>query len=70
VCYGLIFCEFRPLRERNGNIAWMLLQALAKRLRVAEKVSSGPWVSVGAPRRACRPLRLCGEMRALATRLG
>ena len=36
VCYGLTFWEFRPLIERNGAIAWKLLQALAKRLRAAE----------------------------------
>jgi pyruvate,water dikinase len=36
VCYGLTFWEFRPLVERNGSIAWKLLQALAKRLRAAE----------------------------------
>jgi len=36
VCYGLTFWEFRPLIERNGTIAWKLLQALAKRLRVAD----------------------------------
>lgn len=35
VCYGLTFWEFRPLVERNGAIAWKLLQALAKRLREA-----------------------------------
>ena len=35
VCYGLTFWEFRPLVERNGTIAWKLLQALAKRLRAA-----------------------------------
>jgi pyruvate,water dikinase len=35
VCYGLTFWEFRPLIERNGIIAWKLLQALAKRLRAA-----------------------------------
>jgi pyruvate,water dikinase len=33
VCYGLTFWEFRPLVEKNGTIAWRLLQALAKRLR-------------------------------------
>jgi pyruvate,water dikinase len=33
VCYGLTFWEFRPLVERNGAIAWKLLQALAKRFR-------------------------------------
>ena len=37
VCHGLTFLEFRPLVERNGTIAWKLLQALAKRLRAAEK---------------------------------
>jgi hypothetical protein len=36
VCYGLTFWEFRPLVERNGTIAWKLLQALAQRLRAAE----------------------------------
>ena len=36
VCYGLTFWEFRPLVERNGSIAWKLLQALAKRLRAAD----------------------------------
>ncbi|MGD9765771.1 MAG: PEP/pyruvate-binding domain-containing protein [Candidatus Binatia bacterium] len=36
VCYGLTFWEFRPLVERNGAIAWKLLQALAKRLRAAD----------------------------------
>ncbi len=39
VCYGLTFWEFRPLVERNGTIAWKLLQALAKRLREAEQTS-------------------------------
>ena len=33
VCWGLTFWEFRPLVERNGAIAWKLLQALARRLR-------------------------------------
>jgi pyruvate,water dikinase len=36
VCYGLTFWEFRPLVERNGVIAWKLLQALAKRLRTTD----------------------------------
>ena len=36
VCFGLTFWEFRPLVERNGTIAWKLLQALARRLRAAE----------------------------------
>ena len=37
VCQGLTFWEFRPLVERNGALAWKLLQALAKRLRTAEQ---------------------------------
>jgi CRP-like cAMP-binding protein len=37
VCHGLTFWEFRPLVERNGAIAWKLLQALAKRLRAADQ---------------------------------
>ena len=36
VCYGLTFWEFRPLVERNGAMAWKLLQALAQRLRAAD----------------------------------
>ena len=36
ICYGLTFWEFRPLVERNGTVAWKLLQALAKRLRATE----------------------------------
>jgi hypothetical protein len=36
VCYGLTFWEFRPLVERNGTIAWKLLQAMAQRLRAAD----------------------------------
>jgi pyruvate,water dikinase len=42
VCYGLTFWEFRPLLERNGSIAWKLLQALAKRLRAAEPKQNQP----------------------------
>jgi hypothetical protein len=45
VCYGLTFWEFSPQVEHNGNLAWTLLQALAKRLRAAERVSSGPWAA-------------------------
>jgi hypothetical protein len=37
VCYGLTFWEFRPLVERNGTIAWKILQAMAKLMRAAEK---------------------------------
>jgi hypothetical protein len=42
VCYALTFWEFRPLVERNGTIAWKLLQALAKRLRAADVSIAGP----------------------------
>ena len=37
VCYGLTFWEFRPLVERNGTLAWKLLQALAKQIRAATR---------------------------------
>lgn len=37
VCYGLTYWEFRPMIERNGAIAWKLLQALARRLRATEQ---------------------------------
>lgn len=36
VCYGLTLWEFRPLVVENGEIAWKLLQSLAKKLRSAE----------------------------------
>jgi CRP/FNR family cyclic AMP-dependent transcriptional regulator len=36
VCYGLTAWEFRPLVETNSEIAWKLLQVMAKRLREAE----------------------------------
>ena len=36
-CYGLTSWEFRPLVEGNAQIAWKLLQAMAKRLRAAER---------------------------------
>jgi pyruvate,water dikinase len=36
VCYGITFWEFRPLIEKNGTMAWKLLQALAKRLRATD----------------------------------
>jgi pyruvate,water dikinase len=38
VCYGLTYWEFRPLVERNGTLAWKLLQALARRVRAAEQM--------------------------------
>src|ERR687884_556652 len=36
-CYGLTSWEFRPLVETNAEIAWKLLQVMAKRLREAEQ---------------------------------
>lgn len=39
-CYGITFWEFRPLVEKNGTMAWKLLQALAKRLRAADTAKS------------------------------
>ena len=36
-CYGLTMWDFRPLVEENASIAWQLLQALAKKLREAER---------------------------------
>lgn len=37
VCFGMSFWEFRPIVESNSQIAWKLLQALAKKLRAAEQ---------------------------------
>lgn len=36
-CYGLTSWEFRPLVESNSQIAWKLLQSLAKQLRQARE---------------------------------
>jgi len=36
-CYGLTAWEFRPLVESNAEIAWKLLQVMAKRLRESEQ---------------------------------
>jgi CRP/FNR family cyclic AMP-dependent transcriptional regulator len=38
-CYSLTFWDFRPLVESDARIAWPLLQAMAKRLRAAERDS-------------------------------
>lgn len=37
VCFGMSFWEFRPIVESSSQIAWKLLQALAKKLRAAEQ---------------------------------
>jgi CRP/FNR family cyclic AMP-dependent transcriptional regulator len=36
-CYGMTAWEFRPLVETNAQIAWKLLQVMAKRLRESEQ---------------------------------
>jgi CRP/FNR family transcriptional regulator, cyclic AMP receptor protein len=36
-CYGLTSWDFRPLVETNAEIAWKLLQVMARRLREAEQ---------------------------------
>src|SRR5436309_14844495 len=36
-CYGLTSWEFRPLVEANAEVAWKLLQVMAKRLRESEQ---------------------------------
>ena len=38
--YGLTPWDFRPLVEENASIAWELLQAMAKRLRAADRRAS------------------------------
>ena len=35
-CLGMTFWDFRPFVESNGQVAWKMLQALAKRLRDIE----------------------------------
>ncbi len=37
IAYGLTSWDFRPLVEQNASIAWVLLQAMAKRLRAAQQ---------------------------------
>ena len=37
VCYGMTFWEFRPIVEANAQVAWKLMQALARKLRAAEQ---------------------------------
>ena len=36
-CYGLTRWEFRPLVETNAQVAWKLLEAVAKKVREAEQ---------------------------------
>jgi CRP-like cAMP-binding protein len=36
-CYGITSWEFRPLVADNADLAWKMLQEMAKRLRAAEQ---------------------------------
>jgi CRP/FNR family transcriptional regulator, cyclic AMP receptor protein len=36
-CYGITSWEFRPLVAENADLAWKMLQEMAKRLRAAEQ---------------------------------
>jgi CRP/FNR family cyclic AMP-dependent transcriptional regulator len=38
-CYGLTSWEFKPLVETNAEIAWKLLEGLAKRVRALEALA-------------------------------
>ena len=38
--YGLTSWDFRPVVEENASVAWQLLQALAKRLREAQRAAA------------------------------
>jgi pyruvate,water dikinase len=37
VCYGLTYWDFQPLVQKNGAIAWALLQSVANMLRAAQE---------------------------------
>ena len=36
-CYGITSWEFKPLIEQNADLAWKMLQSMAKMLRASEK---------------------------------
>ena len=36
-CYGITAWEFRPMVGQNADLAWKMLQVMAKMLRAAEK---------------------------------
>jgi CRP/FNR family transcriptional regulator, cyclic AMP receptor protein len=36
-CYGITSWEFKPLVEQNADLAWKMLQSMAKMLRASEK---------------------------------
>jgi CRP-like cAMP-binding protein len=38
-CWGMTMWDFRPMVEANASIAWPLLQALARKLRDAERTT-------------------------------
>ena len=39
-CYGITSWEFKPLVEANADLAWKMLQTMAKMLRESEKRAS------------------------------
>jgi pyruvate phosphate dikinase-like enzyme/cyclic nucleotide-binding protein len=47
VCFGLTLWEFKPLVERNGVIAWKLLQTIAREFRAAEAALAAARASTG-----------------------
>jgi len=36
-CYGITSWEFKPMVEQNADLAWKMLQTMAKMLRASEK---------------------------------
>jgi CRP/FNR family transcriptional regulator, cyclic AMP receptor protein len=36
-CYGITSWEFKPLVEQNADLAWQMLQTMAKMLRASEQ---------------------------------
>jgi len=36
-CYGITSWEFKPLVEQNADLAWKMLQTMAKMLRASEQ---------------------------------
>jgi CRP/FNR family cyclic AMP-dependent transcriptional regulator len=39
-CYGITSWEFKPLVEENADLAWKMLQTMAKMLRASEQRAS------------------------------
>ena len=40
-CYGITSWEFKPLVEANADLAWKMLQTMAKQLRAAQQAAAG-----------------------------